>query len=345
MAKTYFKDTEVDYRDDNRHLWRFHELSDDEEMFEEQRPSSTASDEAQGLPPRHYPEWDYISQTYRPDWVSLYERLHPSGNPVVIDALLAKHAGLAKRLKRLLDLLKPQDKVRVRHQEEGSELDLDVAVRSLIDFKSGSQPDVRINMSHKTDGRSIAVMLLLDLSESLNEKAAGSDQSVLQLSQEAVSLLAWSIEQLGDRFAIAGFHSNTRFDVRYLHIKGFGEHWNDDVKGRLAAMQAGYSTRMGAAMRHAAHYLELQPADKKLLLVLTDGQPSDIDTHDERLLIQDARQSVKELDQQGIFSYCINLDPQADAYVSDIFGHQYTVIDHIERLPEQLPKLFMALTH
>ncbi|MDO8777440.1 MAG: VWA domain-containing protein [Burkholderiaceae bacterium] len=343
LPKTYFEDTEVDYRDDNRHLWKFHELSDDEDMFEEHRETSAAED-VTGLPPRHYPEWDYSSQTYRPDWVSLYERLHPSGNPADIDQLLAKHGALAKRLKRLLDLLKPQDKVRVRYQEEGSELDLDVAIRSLIDFKSGSQPDPRINMSHRTDGRSIAVMLLLDLSESLNGKAAGSDQTILALSQEAVSLLAWSIEQLGDPFAIAGFHSNTRHEVRYLHIKGFGEHWNDDVKGRLAAMEAGYSTRMGAAMRHAAHYLEAQQADKKLMLILTDGQPSDVDTHDTRLLIEDARQSVRELDQQGIFTYCINLDPKADAYVSDIFGHQYTVIDHIERLPEQLPKLFMALT-
>jgi nitric oxide reductase activation protein len=101
---------------------------------------------------------------------------------------------------------------------------------------------------------------------------------------------------------------------------------------------------MGAAMRHAGHYLAAQKADKKLMLILTDGQPSDIDAHDERLLIEDARQSVKELDNQGIFTYCINLDPKADHYVGDIFGHQYTVIDHIERLPEQLPKLFMALT-
>jgi nitric oxide reductase NorD protein len=343
LPKTFFTDTEVDYRDDNRHLWRFHELSDDEEMFEEHREASVAED-VKSLPPRHYPEWDYASQSYRPDWISLYERLHPSGNPADIDTLLAKHAGLAKRLKRLLDLLKPQEKVRVRYQEEGSELDLDVAIRSLIDFKSGGQPDPRINMSHRTDGRNIAVMLLLDLSESLNEKTVGSEQTILALSQEAVSLLAWSIEQLGDPFAIAGFHSNTRHDVRYLHIKGFGEHWNDDVKGRLAAMEAGYSTRMGAAMRHAAHYLEGQKADKKLMLILTDGQPSDVDAQDERLLIEDARQSVKELDQQGIFTYCINLDPKADEYVSDIFGHQYTVIDHIERLPEQLPKLFMTLT-
>ena len=343
LPDTWFADTVVDYRDDNRHLWRFHELSDDEETFEDHQ-QAPSTQELQSLPPRHYPEWDYTSETFRPDWVSLYERLHPSGNAADIDTLLAKHNALAKRLKRLLDMLKPQDKVRVRYQEEGSELDLDIAIRSLIDLRAGSQPDTRINMSHTTDGRSIAVTLLLDLSQSLNEKARGSEQTVLQLSQEAVSLLAWAVQQLGDPFAIAGFHSNTRHDVRYFHLKGFGEQWDDVVKARLAAIEAGYSTRMGAAMRHAAHTLAAQPADKKLLLVLTDGQPSDIDVHDERLLIEDAKVAVRELTQQGIFTFCINLDASADSYVSDIFGHQYTVIDNIARLPEQLPKLFMALT-
>ncbi len=342
-AKVHFDDTVVDYRDDNRQMWVFIEESDDEEMFEKEK-KRTDSDEVKGLPPRHYPEWDYKTLTYRPDWVSVYEALHPKGNPADIDRLLEKHSALAKRLKRILDLLKPQDKIRIRYQEEGSELDLDVAIRSLIDFKGGANPDPRINMSHRTDGRNIAVMLLLDLSESLNEKATGSDQTILELSQEAVSLLAWSVEQLGDPFAIAGFHSNTRHDVRYLHIKGYGERWDDDAKGRLAAMQAGYSTRMGAAMRHAAHYLESRPADKKLMLILTDGQPSDIDTHDEQLLIEDTRRAVNELDQKGIFTYCISLDPKADDYVSGIFGRQYTVIDNIQRLPEKLPELFLALT-
>lgn len=343
FAKVHFDNTVIDYRDDNRHMWQFIEAGDEEEAFDEDRKAAPDA-EIKGLPPRHYPEWDYNSQTYRPDWASVYEALHASGNPADIDRLLAKHSALAKQLKKMLDLLKPQDKVRIRYQEEGSELDLDVAIRSLIDFKGGANPDPRINMSHRTDGRDIAVMLLLDLSESLNEKAAGSDQTILELSQEAVSLLAWAIEKLGDSFAIAGFHSNTRHDVRYLHIKGYGESFNDEVKARLAAMQAGYSTRMGAAMRHAAHYLGARPADKKLMLILTDGRPSDVDTHDERLLIEDTRQAVKELDQQGIFSYCISLDPKADEYVGDIFGRQFTVIDHIERLPERLPQLFMALT-
>jgi nitric oxide reductase NorD protein len=343
LAKTYFKDTVIAYRDDNRQMWKFIEQGDEEESFDEPRKLEPG-EELKGLPPRHYHEWDYNTHSYRPDWVSVYEGLHPSGNAADIDKLLAKHAALAKRLKKMLDLLKPQDKVRIRYQEEGSELDLDVALRSLIDYKSGATPDPRINMSHRNDGRNIAVMILLDLSESLNEKAAGCDQTILELSQEAVSLLAWAIEKLGDPFAIAGFHSNTRHDVRFLHIKGYSEHWDDVVKGRLAAMEASYSTRMGAAMRHAAHYLEKQQADKKLMLILTDGEPADIDSKDGRILIEDARQAVKELDQQGIYTYCINLDPKADEYVADIFGRQYTIIDRVESLPERLPQLFISLT-
>jgi len=343
LPKIHFKDTVVDYRDDNRQMWKFIEEGDEEEAFDEPRKIEPG-EEISGLPPRHYHEWDYLNQSYRPDWVSVYEALHPPGNAADIDKLLAKHGALAKRLKKMLDLLKPQEKVRIRYQEDGSELDLDVALRSLIDYKSGATPDPRINMSHRTSGRNIAVMLLLDLSKSLNEKAAGCDQTILELSQEAVSLLAWAIEKLGDPFAVAGFHSNTRHDVRYLHIKGYSERWNDQVKGRLAAMKASYSTRMGAAMRHAAHYLGQQQADKKLMLVLTDGEPSDIDSKDGRLLIEDARQAVKELDRQGIYTYCINLDRKADEYVADIFGKQYTIIDRVEQLPEKLPTLFLSLT-
>lgn len=343
LPTTWFTDTEVDYRDDNRHLWKFHELSDDEESFDS-RPKAGDAQELPGLPPRHYPEWDYRSQSLRPDWVTLFEGLHPSGDAAHIEQLLVKHSALARQLQRMLDLLKPHARTRLRYQEDGAELDLDIALRAMIDFKAGSQPDPRITQSHRTDERSFAVTLLLDLSASLNEKVAETQHTILELSQEAVALLAWAVEQLGDPFAIAGFHSNTRHDVRYFHIKGFGERWGSDVKARLAAMQAGYSTRMGAAMRHAAHTLAHQKADKRLLLVLTDGQPSDVDVQDAQLLIADARHAVRELTGQGITSYCINLDPQADRYVREIFGNQFSVVDNIARLPERLPKLFMALT-
>jgi uncharacterized protein YegL len=343
FAKVRFEDTVVDYRDDNRQLWKFIEAGDEEEAFDEPRKLEPG-DELPSLPPRHYPEWDYRSHSYRPDWASVYEALHPSGNAGDIDELLQKHAVLAKRLKRLLDLLKPQDKVRIRYQEDGSDLDLDVALRSLIDFRSGGAPDPRINMSHRTNGRDIAVMLLLDLSESLNDKVAGGAQSILELSQEAVSLLAWAIDCLGDSCAIAGFHSNTRHEVRYQHIKGYGERWDSVVKARLAAMAASGSTRMGAALRHAGHTLSHRPADKKILLLLTDGEPSDVDVDDPDHLRADAKKAVEELSAKGITVFCLSLDPHADEYVRDIFGRYWRVLDRIERLPEALPQLYLQLT-
>jgi len=341
--KLFLDDSEVEYRDDNRHMWVYIEPEDDDFMPDSNDADADEQEEFD-LPPRHYDEWDKRSQTYRPDWVSLYERLHPSVSPTSIDQLLDKHAHLVKRLKNLIDMLRPQNKVRIRFQEEGSELDLDVAIRSFIDLKAGSQPDPRINMSHRTDGRSIAVSLLLDLSVSLNDKPEGCSQSILELSQEAVSLLAWAVQQTGDPLAIGGFHSNTRHEVRYYHFKGYSEVWDDAVKGRIAAMAGAYSTRMGAAIRHAGVALKAQNTEKKLLLILTDGRPHDVDVQDEQYLIADAHKAVQELDRDGIYTYCINLDPKADEYVTDIFGFQYAVIDNIEHLPERLPELFISLT-
>ena len=347
LAAIHFDDTVIDYRDDNRQLWKFIEEGDEEQAFDAERKPEPG-EALRGLPPRRYPEWDDASQTYRPDWVSVYEALHASGSAADIDRLLQKHAALAKHLKRLLDLLKPQDKVRIRYQEEGSDLDLDVALGSLIDFKSGATPDPRINMSHRTDGRDISVLLLLDLSESLNEKVAGAGsatgQTVLELSQEAVSLLAWAIDCLGDPCAIAGFDSNTRHKVRYQHIKGFSERWDDAVKARLAAMRAGWSTRMGAALRHAGHYLEARRADKKILLLLTDGEPADVDVSEPGHLRADARKAVEELSARGVDTFCLSLDPKADDYVRSIFGKRHLVLDRVEQLPERLPLLYMALT-
>jgi len=347
LPDIFFDDTEVSYRDDNRYIWHHYEEYDeaDEILPNEYETDERTVDTADSLPPRHYDEWDYISETYRTDWATVYERLHPSTNANKVDRLMDKHGDLAKRLKKMIEMLKPQNKKRIRFQEEGEELDLDVALRSIIDFKSGQAPDPRINYSHTTDSRNIAVMLLVDTSQSLNERNKETGQTLLELSQEALAITAWTVEQLGDKFAIAGFSSDTRHEVRYQHIKGYSEGYTDEVKARISAMEAKYSTRMGAAMRHAAHYLEAQEAEKKLMLVLTDGEPADIDTKDPKMLINDTHKAVEELQSLGIYSYCITLDPKADEYVEDIFGNQYTVIDHVDKLPEQLPQVFMKLTH
>lgn len=345
--RVWFEDTEVDYRDDNRFMWIFLEDTDDEDEFHSEHNSANPRAEQQEdrhLFTRHHREWDYRAGHYQPDWVTVHEAIHAAGDGARIDALLERHKPLARKLKRIVEFLKPQQHVRERYQEEGDELDLDVALRALVDYRSGSSPDPRIHQRHKHDGRDIAVLLLLDLSRSINDTPAGADTPLLQLSQEAVALLAWAIDALGDRFAIAGFASNTRHEVHYQHFKGFTEPWGELPKARLAAMQGAFSTRMGAVLRHGGQYLARQTAQKRLLLLLTDGEPHDVDVSDPRYLVEDTRKAVEELAASGVASYCVTLDPRADDYVRTIFGRHYTVVDRVERLPERLPQLFMALT-
>lgn len=344
FAHVVFTDTQVDYRDDNRHLWRHIEAGDEEESFPHAAPRLSA-DEPDHLPPRLYPEWDEAARSFRPDWVSVYDRLQPSGHAADIDTLMERHRALARQLKRQLDALKPQDRVRLRRQEEGTELDLDAALCSLSDWRAGLTPDPRCMTHTRSDGRHIAVLLLIDLSASVNQAVPGCPgDTVLSLSRAAVALLAWAISALGDELAIAGFHSNTRHALHYRHIKGFAEAWDDTPKARLAATEGAWSTRMGAALRHAGQHLSGRRAEKKLLLVLTDGEPADVDVPDPQHLVADAAQAVRELTAQGLYAHCISLDPNADTYVSRIFGPRHTVIDTLAQLPRRLPEVFVSLT-
>jgi nitric oxide reductase activation protein len=102
---------------------------------------------------------------------------------------------------------------------------------------------------------------------------------------------------------------------------------------------------MGAAMRHAGHHLLRRPERHKLLLMVTDGEPADIDERDPQHLRIDTKKATEELRTRGVQSYCLTLDPNADRYVERIFGtNHYTIVDHVQRLPEKLPLLFANLT-
>lgn len=313
--------------------------------------------------PFHYQEWDHQVQLYRPDWATVYERRIPRGLPGDIDGILEAHRPITHTIRRIIDTLQPQGVQRLRNLEDGDEIDVNAAVDAMVDIRAGRQPDPRITLRNVINRRDLAVVLLLDLSESTNDLlptmddaasdeaeapegiVPGQPRTVLDLTREATALVATAIQGIGDPFAIHGFSSDSRHDVQYVRFKDFGQGLDEGVKARLAGMRGGLSTRMGAAMRHAAAHLLKRPERRKLLLLVTDGAPADVDERDPAHLRQDTRKAVEELHTQGILTYCLTLDPHADAYVKRIFGeHRYTVVDHVRRLPEKLPTLFASLT-
>jgi nitric oxide reductase NorD protein len=295
--------------------------------------------------PFHYQEWDYQIQLHRPDWVTVYERRQPKGNPDDINDIMQAYRPVAHRIKQIIDLLTPEGVQRIRGLEDGDEIDINAAVDAMISIRMGEQPNPRITMRNVVKNRDLSVVVLMDLSESTNEAMQGSDKTVLQLTREAATLVSTAISGIGDPFALHGFASDGRHDVQYYRFKDFNQHFDDEAKSRLAGMKGGLSTRMGAALRHAGQHLLKQAERRKLILLVTDGEPADIDERDPQHLRHDTKKAVEELYTSGVLTYCLTLDPNADDYVKRIFGqNNYTIIDNVDRLPEQLPTLFASLT-
>jgi nitric oxide reductase NorD protein len=295
--------------------------------------------------PVHYPEWDYQIQLERPSWATVIERHPPLGDPAAVDAIVAEHKPVLARLKYMIESMSPQGVQRVRRLEEGDELDLEAAVRALVDLRTGQQPDPRIMMRNRLSQRDLAVLVLLDLSESSNDRVRGQEQTVLELTRAATVLLAGALDRIGDPFALHGFCSDGRHDVHYHRFKDFDEPYGETVKARLAGMKGAFSTRMGAALRHAGVLIGRQPQRRKIVFVVTDGEPADNDVRDPQYLRHDTRRAVESLARQGVSTYALSLDPHADLYVTRIFGaRNHTVLDRAERLPEKLPQLYLGLT-
>lgn len=295
--------------------------------------------------PFHYSEWDYQIQLERPAWATVLEKRATFGDLQVINDIAAQYKREIHRMKFLLDAMQPQGVQRIRKLEDGDEIDINAAIASFTDIRQGFQPDPRIMMRSVRKTRDFSILVLLDLSESTNEMVQDQDYSVLDLTRQACVLLADAISKVGDPFAIHGFCSDGRHDVEYYRFKDFDQRWDEVPKARLAGMTGQLSTRMGAAIRHAGHHLKLQRSAKRLLIVITDGEPADIDVRDPQYLRYDTKKAVEEIARHGVTTYCMSLDPRADNYVSRIFGQKnYMVVDHVQRLPEKLPLLYAGLT-
>ncbi len=376
-AKTYV--VEPAYRDDNLGLWDFGDSAaanraEAETVYEAYRvepaeqdgdpsgvpPEPQKADPAErpdrgtpapddpeiAAPPVRYPEWDYLIGRERPDWSRVVERFAYEGSARSIDRIIDQHKAVVERLTALVRSAKVSRPAWLRRQPEGDRLDLDACIEAALSRRRGETPDTRVYATLARRHRDLSVLLLLDISASTNDLVRGTDKSILTLERHATALFANTLAELGDPFAIHAFCSNGREEVRYYRIKDFRRPYDAVAKARLAGLAAELSTRLGTALKHAGRILARQSTHRRLLLVITDGEPSDIDIADRRYLLEDARKAVLALSHLGIDVFGIGLDPNGKEYLSRMFGQRnFLVMDRVERLPEKLPALYLRLSH
>ncbi len=282
-----------------------------------------------------YPEWDWRIAAYHAGRAVVREAIAPRGDAAWALQVLRRHAREVAAVRRQFERLRAR-RVRLVRQVEGDDLDLDAFVSSWADARAGAAADDRLYQLVRPGRRDVAISLLVDISGSTDSWLADR-RRIIDVEKEALVIACEALDALGDRYNILAFSGEGPRAVAIRTVKGFNERNGATVRERIAGLEHDRYTRLGAAVRHATAVLSRERARHRLLLVLSDGKPNDVDEYEGRYGVEDARQAVAEARLQGLSPFCLTVDLEAPIYLPRIFGPcGYVVLRHAERLPAVL---------
>ncbi|WP_371323151.1 VWA domain-containing protein [Dechloromonas sp. ZY10] len=324
---------------DRLSLMRDGETGKSRVKFDLDLPSAAEDDTPIG-PGIALPEWDYRKELMQEKHCLLQPMVAQDAEPAALPGPLV---ATAKKLRGQFAALAPQRRW-LKAQPDGPELDLDNCVRNQADRLCGQTPEAGSYLAQARCERDLACLLLADLSMSTDAPISDTHR-IVDVIRDSLLLFSEALTATGDRFGIYGFSSLRRQNVRFHLLKDFGQRYDAAARGRILALKPGFYTRMGAALRQAAAILAEQPASRRLLLIITDGKPNDLDLYDSRYGIEDTRMAVHEARRLGLTPFCVTIDREAGAYLPYLFGPAgFCVIRKPEELPKRLPLLYAQLT-
>ena len=310
--------------------------------FDLDLPSSSADDMPLG-PGLALPEWDYRKARLLPDHCRV-QVMQSRTDAAFVPAPALRRT--ARQVRRRLEILR--DVPRAQHgQDSGDDIDLDAWVRFNTDCASGAAnhsdtPAVYLRSSRCE--RSLATLLLADLSLS-TDAYVNDKQRVIDIIRDALYVFGEALHAAADPFAMWGFSSVRRSHVRLQHLKAFDEPWSTAEKNRVGAVKPGYYTRMGTGIRYATQLLQKRPERKRLLMLLTDGKPNDLDIYEGRYGLEDTRHAIHEARQAGLTPFCVTIDEQARDYLPLLFGQNgFALVQRPQDLVKQLTQAWASLS-
>lgn len=286
-----------------------------------------------------YDEWDSTLSDYLYEFTTVKEIIRESSSTEFYKRTVEEYSGLRRQIMNNMAELKPAQLEKERRLPEGSDIDIDSYIDAWSERKAGaSEMEENIFEENKKLGRDVAVVILVD-------QSASTYGETIKKEKEAMILMCEALQELGDRFAIYGFDSSGKDDVRVYRIKSFDEEYNSITHGRIEAMKPGSMTRMGPAVRHSISMLEKIDAETKIFIYLTDGEPNDYrDSPNKRgreYIFADIRKAIEEGEVKGIHSYAVTIDTRAEQYLPEMFGeNNYTIIEDIEELPQKIADFY-----
>ncbi|HLA94489.1 MAG TPA: VWA domain-containing protein, partial [Pyrinomonadaceae bacterium] len=300
-----------------------------------------------------YDEWDRELNDYRVGWSRVIEKKVKQGDRTFVELTRSRYRGVISSIRHQFQLMKPENLTRVNREIDGEDYDLNALVEYVVDRRADGMPSENIYTKRLRKQRDVAVSLLLDQSSSTARTITRNPMQpytypgrrIIEIEKEGLVLMSEALEAVGDVYAINGFTSEGRRNVKFYVVKDFHEKYSDETEKRIGGITFQNNTRLGAAIRHAAHKLLRQESRTKLLIILTDGRPYDHDYGDARYAREDVREALTEAKVSGITPFCITVDRESEAELKDLYGDVgYTIIDDVLSLPERMPNIYRRLT-
>jgi nitric oxide reductase NorD protein len=300
-----------------------------------------------------YDEWDRELNDYRVGWSRVIEKKVKQGDRNFVELARSRYRGVISSIRHQFQLMKPENLTRVNREIDGEDYDLNALVEYVVDRRADGQQSENIYTKRLRKQRDVAVSLLLDQSSSTARTITRNPlqpytypgRRIIEIEKEGLVLMSEALEAVGDVYAINGFTSEGRRNVKFYVVKDFHEKYSDETEKRIGGITFQNNTRLGAAIRHAAHKLLRQESRTKLLIILTDGRPYDHDYGDARYAREDVREALTEAKISGITPFCITVDRESEAELKDLYGDVgYTIIDDVLSLPERMPNIYRRLT-
>ena len=324
------------YRDDHRWMWPSPEA--EEPVAARPVPEATPVGKARDVGPQtpswvpaaarvvRHPEWDRLIARLRPQWSTVIEEAGPglpgSATTPAPAAISGRRSTLTSAVERAFRAVTGAGAVRWRHRGDGEHVDLDALLRARVALRLRVPVDGRVyRRPQRVPGRG-RVLVLIDRSASSADPWEAPGHSRLQAACEAAHLLAQAAQAAGLRARVDAFCSNGRHAVQMWRLKDLDEPGGAALQARLRQLTPLGSTRLGAALRHAAAALGQRDGNSRLVLLLSDGQAHDLDVHDPRYLAEDARHAVRRASRQGLTMACLALDKHGMQAACRVFGAQ-----------------------
>lgn len=286
------------------------------------------------------PEWDYRKQTLIPDFCRVQMMIPRDSEPSPLPPRLQLNA---RKLRRRFEALQPRREW-LNNQPDGAELDTDSYILHLTESKRGRSDIPTVYRDCRERGRDLSCLVLADFSMS-TDSWVSKDARIVDVVKDSLILFAEALSATRDRLAMYGFSSLNRQNVRMYRLKSFKDKYDDLARGRILATTPGYYTRMGAAIRYASNVLVKEATEQKLLLLITDGKPNDLDIYEGRYGLEDTRMALQEAKKAGLTPFCVTIDDKAEDYLPHLFGQQgWALVRNVEELPQKLPQLYALLT-